>query len=303
MRQASWSNGVAPHMSLPAERRRREGERRDRLRRRRLLAGDAAARGDRDFVDRQDRLAGAPVEHVDIALLGRLHQRRHLRAADRRCPPASAAPACRGPRGRGARPGTTSAACRSRDRARPPSWRSARRPGCGPIPSWSGDRLPSGKYDQAERLVDARRRPCRSACSACTSRPARAAPSDRACRDPSSTPDGRRSTSKARITPDGLFDRRVVVDRAADDDQLLRHHRRRGLHVVAGLQVVHVRRPAVDHAVLAEAGARLAGRRVQLEQSRVDARQDDAPRARAGVRARRGCTALRRRPPMPAPLR
>ena len=70
----------APHV-LAGEPRRHEAERRGGLRRRDVLVGQRARRH-RRLGDGQDRLAAAPVEHVELALLGRLHERRHLGAAD-----------------------------------------------------------------------------------------------------------------------------------------------------------------------------------------------------------------------------
>ena len=76
MRQASWSNMVMPHMSAPVSGfgmkvRSETGCVGDVM-----IALDRAARR-RHFLDRDDRLAGAPVEHVEVALLGRPDQRRN----------------------------------------------------------------------------------------------------------------------------------------------------------------------------------------------------------------------------------
>ena len=92
----------------------------------------------------------------------------------------------------------------------------------------------------------------------------------------------------------GVVDRFVVVDRAADDDEVLRHHRRRGLHVIARLELADID-GQVDDAVLAEAGAGLAGRGVEREQSSVDARQDDPLQARRSGRRRHASRGAARR--------
>ena len=180
----------APHV-LAGERRRHEAERRGGLRRRDVLVGQRARRH-RDLADRQDRLAGAPVEHVDVALLGRLHERRHLGAADLEIDRASAGPACRDPRGRGERPGTTSAACRSRGRARRPSSRIARPPALRFGAELVGRLVAERKVDDAELLVDARRCPRRRRVGGVRLAGREAERSGRSCRGPSSRPGGRR---------------------------------------------------------------------------------------------------------------
>jgi hypothetical protein len=67
----------------------------------------------------------------------------------------------------------------------------------------------------------------------------------------------------------GLVGREIVGHAAAHDHQVLGHQRRRGLLIPALLDLAHAL-GQIQHTVLAEVGAWLAGVRVQRHQARID---------------------------------
>ena len=100
---------------------------RERLRRRRLLAGDVGLRH-RTLLDRPHRLAGNAVEDVEERLLARHRHGLDRLAVDVDVEPGSAPTRGRSPRSDGARPGSATSAGRSSGRCR----RGFRRTGCCP---------------------------------------------------------------------------------------------------------------------------------------------------------------------------